>query len=1628
MKKFLPLSVISILVVFVFNSFTHEPAAPESDFIQQLKSKLNRYNEQLPQEKIYLHLDKPFYKPGDDIWMKAYLRDGSTHKASSTSEIVYVELISPKGNVEKTLHLIAKNGSTHGDFKLAPNAPGGTYKVRAYTNWMKNFPEDGFFEKEIQVQSVLLPKLLMELDFERKAYGPGDEVMAKLKLSTVENKPLKSHIFSYTVYIEGKEYQKDKGQADEEGLAYLIFSLPKKLKSNDGLFNVIIEYEGAKESISRSIPIVRHDISLQFFPEGGDLISNVESQVAFKALNEFGKPADIDGVVVNDKGTIITEFKSYHQGMGSFRMTPKDDRQYFAHITRPVGINKEFLLPKPLAKGYRMTANTDDPLQVQIDVHSPIEHMATLVGQTRGNIYFSKEIPLEEGSNKVTISTANFPVGVVQLTLFDHKGIPRCERLLFANQHKEINIKISTDKAKYLPRAPVEMTVQVNDEDGLPIAANLSLAVVDDKLISFADDKQDNIMSYLLLRSDVKGKIEEPNFYFKKDEPKAKKALDYLLLTQGWRRFAWTEILETSSAEWKSQIGYSAEKAVVQGTVVRFKNNTPIENAKVTVLETEEFTYTDKDGTFEFEDLDLSTPLTLQATTDDGFSRIQQINDYSIGYQIGNQVTGQVIDSDNGDPIPGANVIVKGTTIGTTTDIEGNFSLDVPSGRNVLVFTFVGYVTQEAVLNQRMDITLVPDMMPLQEIVAVAYGMDRRGRKNKARRYEVAKVETALPEIVEIPDDEEIGEAIEVDLDLKITEGGVIEKIVFEALPEKEIADEIFNIVEEMPAPDGGIKKFFKYVAGNIDYPRKAMKLGIEGRVFIQFIVGEDGTVTDVSVVKGIGAGCDEEAARMIRESPKWNPGKQRGRAVKTRMILPIPFSLNNYIDYATGLMLNVARESDFSMKSQAAKYYRARQFYAPKYESTEPVEVRTDFRQTVFWEPNLVVDKTGEAKITFYNSDDVSIFRAIVEGMAINGEVGRQEYTYYTQLPFSLNTKIPSVVSFEDELNIPVTLKNNTDQTVKGILKIEAPESFKLLENSIEQVSVNAGSTKTITTPYKILPNAGINSVNISFDSQGLSDSFEQVVEIMPKGFPVSRSFSGKELSASYNLKINALINNSLRSRLTVYPDILSDLMSGIESILREPYGCFEQTSSSTYPNILALQYMKESGSIDAKIKKKALTLIDRGYHKLTAFETKNKGYEWFGNTPPHEGLTAYGLMEFNDMNQVYASVDPKMVARTSDWILGRRDGKGGFNRSNQALDQFGRASADVSNAYIVYALSECGITDIENEFNQSNEAALAKNDSYALALMANASFNLNKQSKGSKAIDLLIKQIDTKGFGALEADHSITKSYGKSLQVETASLIVLAILKSENPSIQHLRKGINYIVSSRSNYGGFGSTQATILALKALTEYAKYAKRTSTSGTVEVYVGKKKVASKYYAKGAKGEILMDGLEKFLSEGSQVVTIKFEGTNEPLPYALDVEWSTYIPDSQKECKVVLQTALSSSAITLGETVRLTSTVKNLSKEGLPMTIALIGIPSGLSPQPWQLKEMQETKKIDYYEIKKNYVILYFRQMIPEAVREVYLDLKSEISGSFESPASTAYLYYTNEFKSWEGGERILIF
>ncbi|MDH5475438.1 MAG: energy transducer TonB [Cyclobacteriaceae bacterium] len=150
--------------------------------------------------------------------------------------------------------------------------------------------------------------------------------------------------------------------------------------------------------------------------------------------------------------------------------------------------------------------------------------------------------------------------------------------------------------------------------------------------------------------------------------------------------------------------------------------------------------------------------------------------------------------------------------------------------------------------------------------------------------------------IVSIPKEEEIENEIEINFDIETNEEMVIEEMIYDEVEEieEEKVDEVFLIVEKVPVPVGGLSAFYKYVGEEINYPSAAIRARIDGKVFVQFIVNKDGSLSDFEVVKGVGLGCDEEAVRVLKKAPKWIPGKQRGKNVRVKMVLPIHFIIKS--------------------------------------------------------------------------------------------------------------------------------------------------------------------------------------------------------------------------------------------------------------------------------------------------------------------------------------------------------------------------------------------------------------------------------------------------------------------------------------------------------------------------------------------------------------------------------------------------------------------------------------------------------------------------------------------------------------------------------------------------------------
>lgn len=433
----------------------------DDPFISQLMERFLSYNQQRPTEKVYLHTDRDTYLAGETIWMKGYLFNGSSHVADTISRVLYVELVDPASRtIRQRMQLRVTDSYAPGQLSLPDSIPAGTYQLRAYTNFMRNNPDDYFFTKTL---TILQPQ----------ASG-----------STPKNLP------------------------------------PRQL-------------------------------DVQFLPEGGQLVEGLDGRVAFKAVDAGGRSVAVTGFVLNARKDTIAGFFSLHAGMGYFAIKPEAGETYTAFIQGGDGGVTPYPMPAVQQKGVVMQVdNLSSKEYIRVYLRhnkavgsGPSAATLTLVAQTRGVLVQAARVPLSRSASVVQLPRAEFPEGIAQLTLFDETNKPINERLVFVSKNEQLTVGIMPTKTVYKNREKVELTITTTDAAGKPLAANLSIAAVDARLSPEADSNGATITSHLLLSSDLVGPVEQPGYYFDPTRTNRAAHLDLLMMTQGWRRFAWADVL-----------------------------------------------------------------------------------------------------------------------------------------------------------------------------------------------------------------------------------------------------------------------------------------------------------------------------------------------------------------------------------------------------------------------------------------------------------------------------------------------------------------------------------------------------------------------------------------------------------------------------------------------------------------------------------------------------------------------------------------------------------------------------------------------------------------------------------------------------------------------------------------------------------------------------------------------------------------------------------------------------------------------------------------------------------------------------------------------------------------------------
>ncbi|CDW84292.1 a-macroglobulin complement component [Stylonychia lemnae] len=727
-------------------------------------------------------------------------------------------------------------------------------------------------------------------------------------------------------------------------------------------------------------------------------------------------------------------------------------------------------------------------------------------------------------------------------------------------------------------------------------------------------------------------------------------------------------------------------------------------------------------------------------------------------------------------------------------------------------------------------------------------------------------------------------------------------------------------------------------------------------------------------------------------------------------------------------------------------------------------INERIDLTETVMYQSAGTATK-GELKGSFYLSDLITQFRIIADAFSGNGLLGYSQSSLQTQKPVYMTFDVPTSMIIGDSIKINANVFNLNGYKVTGAFTIVKADSSLNVTIAKPNVTIESKKSSTVVILIEAKAISDLAQLQILFNGTGnntnFQDSLKLVTRVVPKGFEreVNKGgYIGSQIfdqstpsSISFDLSIPAKLEaGSSKFSLKIFSSSFASLVEAVKALINEPNGCFEQTSSTTYPMVMALGFLEALPVEDQQIKEMKLDIqakLKRGYDKLVTFQTKEKGYEWFGESPAHEGLSAYGLLQFTEMSKVSQFVDTKMVGDLKTWLLSRRNSKGGFLQNDKALDSFGRAPANITDAYIIWALTSSGETDVANEtanlIKQADQSITNNTvDVYFLGLLASSLYNLKRNEEAQKYADIIVNYQLPQG-NISRSLTTITTSDGSQRIIETTAIAIITWMNNQQRYSSSIMKSMNWLVS-QVKMGAYGSTQGTILSLKAITSYMKNFASINGDGQFVLRVNNTVAQTIQFTADKKDAIEFDFTSilsdsKFASlktpNSSVSISLSLENFNQQKGETSDFKVNYAFTYSYFDLNpVAASTVLSFDVLqkfdvkNLGADNQITKqftytlNVKNLNtKKGVGMTVAIFRVPACLQIDFNALETLKRNKQVDQYEVK-NYnqdIVLYWRAVDKNQQKSINLSFTQRYAGICQQKPNTAYIYYNDDQPAW---------
>ena len=728
---------------------------------------------------------------------------------------------------------------------------------------------------------------------------------------------------------------------------------------------------------------------------------------------------------------------------------------------------------------------------------------------------------------------------------------------------------------------------------------------------------------------------------------------------------------------------------------------------------------------------------------------------------------------------------------------------------------------------------------------------------------------------------------------------------------------------------------------------------------------------------------------------------------------------------------------------------------------------------------PELETDAEGRVQVEVPIADSITTWRVSVLASDQQGNLGSAETGLRVFQEFFVEPDLPRFLTVGDEIAVPVSIFNYLDEAQTIALDVAPGDWFTFTGAAQQTLDVAAAEVTVAYVPIQVTRH-GTFEFQVTATGTTRSDAVARAVEVLPDGQQVVTAENGR-LQAEQTFVVGvppSAITDTGRLRVRIYPGITSQVLEGLEGMLHTPYGCFEQTSSITYPNILVLDYLKQSGQANPRIQLQAEQLINLGYQRLLTFEVADQpgGFSLFGEPPAETMLTAYGMMEFGDMADV-AYVDPDLLERVFTYLSDQQRFDGAWDPQGMTIesgledmngevattayivwgladagyDQTGAVSSGV--AYLLRTLPESPIPvetpdasattagqpesplvepgQVESPLAVPKPAVAAGYDVYTLALVANAL--VASDVEATPVLDQLAEQTQATEDTAfwLPGMNTYMGSYGYPATIETTAMVAQAFLRADyRPDLA--QGALNFLIENRDPNGSFYTTQATIQALKTLILAAE-AEGQGRNATITVTLIDENGETRTET------ILVD--ERNRDVVQQVVFEGLTGTANDLRFTVDgddglqyqVLTSYYAPwpeqalEPPSDQPMRVSVTYDRTELAVNDTVQAQAEVELLAPGRAGTVVVDLGIPPGFAPVTADLDALVEAGQIERYELTGRQIILYLTDVENGRLYTLPYRLQAKYPIRAQTPASQVYDYYAPDQRATDVPQRIVV-